>query len=78
MKFARRGGFTVTKVQSLQPHYAKTLDAWANNLEAAREQAVAMKSLEVYDRYMRYLTGCANYFRSGHIDVAQFTLVPSA
>jgi cyclopropane fatty-acyl-phospholipid synthase-like methyltransferase len=23
---------------------------------------------------MHYLTGCARYFRSGHIDVMQFTL----
>jgi len=23
---------------------------------------------------MRYLTGCAKYFRSGHIDVIQFSL----
>jgi hypothetical protein len=26
---------------------------------------------------MKYLTGCAHYFRSGHIDVMQFTLVKS-
>jgi len=71
---ARAAGFAVADVQSLQPHYAKTLDAWAANLEAARERAVAATSLAVYERYRRYLTGCAGYFRSGHIDVAQFAL----
>ena len=27
-----------------------------------------------YERYMRYLTGCADFFRRGITDVAQFTL----
>jgi cyclopropane-fatty-acyl-phospholipid synthase len=71
---ARAAGFTVTRTQSLQPHYAKTLDAWAANLEAAREKAVALKGREEYERYMRYLTGCARYFRSGNIDVVQISL----
>jgi cyclopropane-fatty-acyl-phospholipid synthase len=74
LKRARAAGFAVTQVQSLQPHYARTLDMWAANLEAARERAIAATSLEEYERYMRYLTGCATYFRSGHIDVEQFTL----
>ena len=29
---------------------------------------------QVYDRYMKYLTGCADMFRKGYIDVNQFTL----
>jgi hypothetical protein len=29
---------------------------------------------EVYDRYMKYLTGCAKLFRQGQVDVNQFTL----
>lgn len=68
------GGFTVTQVQSLQPHYAKTLDIWAAALEANRDRAIEIQSREVYDRYMRYLTGCADMFRVGYIDVNQFTL----
>jgi cyclopropane-fatty-acyl-phospholipid synthase len=28
----------------------------------------------MYDRYMKYLTGCAKLFREGYTDVAQFTL----
>jgi cyclopropane-fatty-acyl-phospholipid synthase len=67
-------GFEITRVQSLQPHYAKTLDLWAAALEAERDRAIATMSREVYDRYMRYLTGCAQCFRSGHVDVRQFTL----
>ncbi len=41
---------------------------------ARRDEAIAIQSEEVYDRYMRYLTGCADMFRKGYIDVNQFTL----
>ena len=69
-----KAGFTLTRRQSLQKHYARTLDIWAENLAAKKEQAIAIQSEEVYERYMRYLTGCANGFRVGYIDVNQFTL----
>jgi cyclopropane-fatty-acyl-phospholipid synthase len=58
----------------LRPHYARTLDSWAANLAANRDRAIAVQSEEVYDRYMRYLTGCADFFRRGITEVAQFTL----
>ncbi|ADG76690.1 Cyclopropane-fatty-acyl-phospholipid synthase OS=Tsukamurella paurometabola (strain ATCC 8368 / DSM / CCUG 35730 / CIP 100753 / JCM 10117 / KCTC 9821 /NBRC 16120 / NCIMB 702349 / NCTC 13040) OX=521096 GN=Tpau_0036 PE=3 SV=1 [Tsukamurella paurometabola] len=72
---AEMGGFDVTRIQSLQPHYAKTLDIWAANLEAAREQALHIHPQSVYDTYIKYLTGCADAFRRGLIDVRQHTLV---
>jgi cyclopropane-fatty-acyl-phospholipid synthase len=71
---ATAGGFRVTKMQSLQPHYAKTLDMWAAALQAHKAEAIAIQSEEVYERYMKYLTGCAELFRDGYIDVNQFTL----
>jgi cyclopropane-fatty-acyl-phospholipid synthase len=74
-KFGQDAGFAIEKVQLLQPHYARTLDIWAANLEANRERAIAIQSEEVYDRYMHYLTGCANFFRKGISNVGQFTLV---
>ncbi|MGE5697220.1 MAG: cyclopropane mycolic acid synthase family methyltransferase [Candidatus Sericytochromatia bacterium] len=67
-------GFKVTRIQALQPHYARTLQTWAANLEANKDQAIAIQSQEAYDRYMKYLTGCAKLFRDGYIDVKQFTL----
>ncbi len=69
-----KAGFTLTRIQSLQPHYARTLDHWAAALEAHKDEAIAVQSEEVYDRYMRYLTGCSEGFRIGYIDVDQFTL----
>ena len=72
---AKAAGFSVEKVQLLQPHYARTLDTWAANLLANRDRAMAVQSEEVYDRYRRYLTGCAELFRRGIDNVGQFTLV---
>ena len=59
----------------LQPHYARTLDMWAANLAANKDRAIAITSVEVYDRYMKYLTGCADFFHRGITNVGQFTLV---
>ena len=69
-----RAGFRLTRTQSLQPHYARTLDMWAAALEAHKDEAIAIQSETVYKRYMHYLTGCAKSFRTGRTDVHQFTL----
>lgn len=72
--FAERSGFEVYHEQSLRLHYARTLDIWAESLAAAREEAMALTSQTVYDRYQKYLTGCAEQFRKGLIDVMQFCM----
>ncbi|BBZ37482.1 cyclopropane mycolic acid synthase family methyltransferase [Mycobacterium conspicuum] len=72
---ARASGFAVDQSQYLQAHYVRTLETWAANLKASRERAIAIQSEEVYDKYMRYLTGCAGLFRKGISNVGQFTLV---
>ena len=73
-KHAKKAGFEVTKVQPLRLHYARTLEIWAAALEARKDEALALQGQEVYDRYMKYLTGCAELFREGYTDVCQFTL----
>ena len=70
---AAKAGFTVSRVQSLRLHYARTLGIWAEVLEARRDEAIAIQSEEVYDRYMKYLTGCSELFTVGYTDVCQFT-----
>lgn len=67
-------GFRVTRRQSLQSDFAQTLDLWADALEAHEDQAVEIQSEEVYERYMKFLTGCSRAFRMGYIDCNQFTL----
>jgi cyclopropane-fatty-acyl-phospholipid synthase len=74
-KFSQDAGFSVERVHLLQEHYARTLNIWAANLEANKEQAIAIQSQEVYDRYMHYLTGCEDFFIKGISNVGQFTLV---
>ena len=70
---ATAAGFHLSRVQRLRLHYARTLDTWAASLEAHKDEAIAIQSEEVYDRYMKYLTGCAQLFRDGYTDVCQFT-----
>jgi len=72
-RHAVKAGFSVTRKQLLQPHYARTLDTWAANLEAKKDQAIAITSEQIYERFMKYLTGCADLFRVGYTDVCQFT-----
>ena len=67
-------GLSVTDTQYLDEHYVRTLDTWALELQAHREEAVAATSVEVYERYMRYLTGCSDFFRRGISQVGQFTV----
>jgi len=72
---AADSGFTLERIHLLQPHYARTLEIWADNLQRNRDEAIAITSEEIYDRYMRYLTGCADFFHRGITNVGQFTLV---
>jgi len=71
---ATKVGFELTKTQPLRMHYARTLEIWAAALESRKDEAIAIQSQEVYDRYMRYLTGCAELFTEGYTDICQFTL----
>jgi cyclopropane-fatty-acyl-phospholipid synthase len=71
---ATRAGFTVGHVESLQLHFARTLDLWAEALVAHKDEAIAIQSEEIYERYMKYLTGSAESFRIGYIDCHHFTL----
>ncbi|MGA9376138.1 MAG: cyclopropane mycolic acid synthase family methyltransferase, partial [Mycobacterium sp.] len=63
---AQAAGFKLARVQEIGPHYVRTLQGWAEQLEAHREEAIAIQSQEIYDRYDRYLNGCVRLFRDGH------------
>jgi cyclopropane-fatty-acyl-phospholipid synthase len=75
--YSTNAGFSVERLQKMTPHYVRTLDTWTTKLEAAREEAIAATSVEVYDRYMRYLIGCSDFFQRNVSEVGQFTLVKS-
>lgn len=71
---ARAANFELVHVESLRPHYARTLDLWAANLESRKGEAIALVGQAVYDKYMKYLTGCAALFRTGECNLHQFRL----
>jgi cyclopropane-fatty-acyl-phospholipid synthase len=71
--FVKAAGFGLERIQPLQRHYAKTLDRWAEALSARQAEAIEIGGPENYEIYQRYLTGCAELFRGGRIDVVQFT-----
>jgi cyclopropane-fatty-acyl-phospholipid synthase len=74
VEFSSSAGFSMDELQVMNEHYVRTLDTWAANLQARRDDAIAATSTEVYERYRRYLTGCADFFRRGITEVGQFTL----
>ncbi|WP_370330061.1 cyclopropane mycolic acid synthase family methyltransferase [Mycolicibacterium hippocampi] len=67
-------GFSLEQKQLLNEHYVRTLDTWAEALEAHHDEAVAATSEEVYQRYMKYLVGCSDFFQRGISELGQFTL----
>jgi cyclopropane-fatty-acyl-phospholipid synthase len=72
-------GFIVDEPMSLRGHYVRTLNLWADALEASKSEAIEIQSEEVYDRYMKYLRGCAEKFADEYIDVHLVTyLKPDA
>jgi cyclopropane-fatty-acyl-phospholipid synthase len=77
IEHAEKAGFELTRAHRLRLHYARTLEIWAEKLSARKDEAIAVQSEEVYERYMKYLTGCAELFRDGYTDICQFTLVKS-
>ncbi|MGB3480733.1 MAG: cyclopropane mycolic acid synthase family methyltransferase [Mycobacterium sp.] len=74
-KLAADSNFTLERTHLLQPHYARTLRGWAEKLLENKDEAIEITSQEVYDRYMKYLTGCADFFERGITNIGQFTLV---
>jgi cyclopropane-fatty-acyl-phospholipid synthase len=75
VEYSGAAGFTVENRDDLTPDYVRTLDTWAKALEANREKAIEVTSEEVYDRYMKYLIGCSDFFNRNVSYVGQFTLV---
>lgn len=69
---AREAGLELLHVESLRPHYVRTLEAWMTNLEDNRKPAIELTGQALYDKFMVYLDGSARYFRSGETNVHQF------
>jgi cyclopropane-fatty-acyl-phospholipid synthase len=64
-------GFEATDVESLRPHYARTLAQWSGRLEAklaAAREFVDERTLRVW---RAYLAGCSYAFAQGWINIYQ-------
>ncbi|MFA5521256.1 MAG: class I SAM-dependent methyltransferase [Castellaniella sp.] len=69
------GGLEDLDIENLRPHYARTLWAWSDALEARLDEARATLSGEQGERSLRayrmYLAGCAMGFEHGWIALHQ-------
>ena len=72
--FARRAGFELVDVQSLRPHYALTLKAWVERLEASADTARTLVGEEVFRTWRLYMAAARGGFEEGSLDVAQLLL----
>jgi cyclopropane-fatty-acyl-phospholipid synthase len=64
-----RGGLELLDAENLRPHYARTLWAWADGLEAQRARAEAIAGDAVVRAYRMYLGGCAMAFERGWLSL---------
>ena len=69
------GGLEALDVENLRPHYARTLWAWSDALEAQLEEAKKVLPGEQGERALRayrmYLAGCAKGFENGWVALHQ-------
>lgn len=72
--FARRAGFELIDVQRLRPHYALTLKAWVDRLEASADRARELVGEEVYRTWRIYMAASRRGFEDASLDVAQLLL----
>ena len=76
------GGLESVDVENLRPHYARTLWAWSDSLEAQLDRAAQILQGEQGARSLRayrlYLAGCAMAFEHGWIALHQVLAAPLA
>jgi cyclopropane-fatty-acyl-phospholipid synthase len=64
-------GLEVADVESLRPHYARTLAHWSRRLESQLERAAALVSDRTLRIWRAYLAGCSYGFQQGWVSVYQ-------
>ena len=82
MEAMTNGGLEEVDVENLRPHYARTLWAWSDALEARLPEAARILGGEQGERSLRayrlYLAGCAMAFEHGWIALHQILAQPPA
>lgn len=64
-------GFEVADVESLRPHYAKTLEHWSRRLESQLDRAAALVTDRTLRIWRAYLAGCSYGFAQGWVSIYQ-------
>jgi cyclopropane-fatty-acyl-phospholipid synthase len=72
---AQAAGFEVRDVESLRPHYARTLRHWVRRLEEHWQEAVAATNEAVARTWRLYMAGAALGFERARLDLHQQLLV---
>ncbi len=66
-----RAGIEVFDVESLRPHYAKTLEHWSQRLDARLGQAAELVNDRTLRIWRAYLAGCSHGFAQGWMSIYQ-------
>ena len=74
VEVARRDGFELIDVERLRPHYALTLKAWVERLEANADRARELVGEEAFRTWRLYMSAARRGFEDGSLDVAQLLL----
>jgi cyclopropane-fatty-acyl-phospholipid synthase len=64
-------GFEVADVESLRPHYARTLEHWSHRLESQLDRAAAVVTDRTLRIWRAYLAGCSYGFAQGWVSIYQ-------
>lgn len=75
LRIAEKVGFEVRDVESLREHYALTLRRWVRRLEQRHEEALQHVDEVTYRIWRLFMSGSAEGFESGRLNVYQSLLV---
>ncbi len=64
-------GFEIVDVESLRPHYARTLAEWYRRLESRATEAARLVPESTLRTWRIYLAGCAYGFQQGWVNIYQ-------
>jgi cyclopropane-fatty-acyl-phospholipid synthase len=71
---AQRSGFEAVDVETLRPHYVRTLVEWLARLERRFPEAVQLAGKRTARAWRLYFASCAVTFQTGRVTVAQVLL----
>ena len=75
LRAAEQAGFEVRDVESLREHYALTLRHWVRRLESRHDEALRYLDEPTYRVWRLYMSGSAQAFTTGRLNVYQALLV---